>query len=136
MRFRRLHPPLRKTLAFGAIHLLIAVSVGWLLTGSFVLAGLITVIEPAVNTLAHALFDGWWVRRHGNDPALRKTLWFAVIHFINAMAVAWAVTGSLTIAGALALIEPLANGAALLAFDRWWSRPRGVARSIAPAPAT
>ena len=135
MRLRHLGH-VHKTGSFVVVHLAIAIALGYLLTGSFVLAGLITLIEPAVNTLAHALFDGWWVRRHGNDPALRKTLWFAVIHFINALAVVWAVTGSLTIAGALALVEPLANGVALLAFDRWWSRPRGVARSIALAPAT
>lgn len=62
MRFRRLHPPLRKTLAFGAIHLLIAVSVGWLLTGSFVLASTLAIVEPLVNTVAHYFFDRWWQR--------------------------------------------------------------------------
>lgn len=135
MRIRHLGH-VHKTGSFAVVHFAIAIALGYLLTGSFVLAGLITLIEPAVNTLAHALFDGWWVRRHGHYPALRKTLWFAAIHFINALAVAWAVTGSLTIAGALALVEPLTNGVALLAFDRWWSRPRGVSRSLAFSPAT
>jgi uncharacterized membrane protein len=62
MKIRRLHPPLRKTLAFGAIHLLIAVSVGWLLTGSFVLAGALAIVEPLCNTVAHYFFDRWWQR--------------------------------------------------------------------------
>ena len=62
MRFRRLHPPLRKTLAFGVLHLLIAVTVGWLLTGSFVLAGALAIVEPLVNTVAHYFFDRWWQR--------------------------------------------------------------------------
>ncbi len=44
---------------------------------------------------------------------------FAVIHFVHAVAVVWVVTGSLVLAGALALVEPLANAAALHAFDRW-----------------
>jgi uncharacterized membrane protein len=123
MRFRHLGH-VHKTVGFAVVHLCIAISLGYWLTGSFVLAGLITLIEPALNTLAHAVFDHWWVRRHGEAPAVRKTLWFATIHFINAVAVVWAVTGSLTIAGALALVEPLANGVALLAFDRWWSRRR------------
>jgi uncharacterized membrane protein len=122
---------LRKTGSFAIVHLGIAISLGYWLTGSFVLAGLITLIEPALNTLAHALFDRWWVRRHGEAPALQKTLRFSIIHFINAVAVAWAVTGSLTIAGALALLEPLANGVALLIFDRCWSRPRPVTPALA-----
>lgn len=62
MKIRRLHPPLRKTLAFGAIHLVIAVTVGWLLTGSFVLASALAIVEPLVNTVAHYFFDRWWQR--------------------------------------------------------------------------
>jgi uncharacterized membrane protein len=136
MRIRDLNH-LGKTGSFAAVHLTIAIALGYLLTGSFVLAGLITLVEPALNTLAHALFDGWWVRRYGNGPALGKTLAFSAIHFTNAVAVAWAVTGSLTIAGALALIEPMANGVALLVFDRWWSRPvRNAARPMATTQAS
>ena len=120
----RLHAlgPAGKTGSFAVVHLAIAVLVGYLLTGSFVLAGLITLIEPALNTLAHALFDGWWTRRHGDAPALRKTALFALIHFTNAVTVVWLFTGSLAIAGAWALVEPLANALALHRFDRWWSR--------------
>jgi len=116
-----------KTGSFAVLHLAIAVSIGYLLTGSFVLAGLITLIEPAMNTVAHAVLDRWWSRRHGEEPALRKTALFAMIHFVNAVAVVWAVTGSIAIAGALALIEPLANSVALHAFDRWWAQGLGEA---------
>jgi uncharacterized membrane protein len=70
MRFR-LQPALHKTLAFGALHLVIAVSVGWLLTGSFVLASTLAIVEPAVNTFAHYFFDRWWDRgRRSPQPAL------------------------------------------------------------------
>ena len=113
---------LGKTGSFAVIHLAIAVSIGYLFTGSLVLAGLISLIEPALNTVAHAVFDQWWSRRHGEEPALRKTVLFAMIHFVNAVAVVWAVTGSIAIAGALALIEPLANAVALHAFDGWWAQ--------------
>lgn len=134
MRFRHLGH-LHKTGSFAVVHLAIAISLGYLLTGSFVLAGAIALVESAINTVAHAVFDGWWVRRHGEGAALRKTVYFAGIHFVNAVAVAWAVIGSLAIAGVLAVIEPLANGVALLAFDRWWSRPRRPARpAAAPIP--
>ncbi|HUG23519.1 DUF2061 domain-containing protein [Piscinibacter sp.] len=62
MRFRHFDSSLAKTSAFTAIHLLIAVSVGWLLTGSFVLAGAYALVEPAVNAVAHYFFERWWAR--------------------------------------------------------------------------
>jgi uncharacterized membrane protein len=126
-----------KTGSFAIVHLAIAISVGYLLTGSFVLAGLITLVEPALNTAAHWVFDGWWTRRHGAAPSLRKSATFAVIHFANAVAVVWALTGSLAIAGALAVIEPLANAVALHFFDRWWARRLSVSTTttMVPVPA-
>jgi uncharacterized membrane protein len=74
MRFRRLHPPLRKSLAFGLLHLLIAVTVGWLITGSFVLASALAIVEPLVNTVAHYFFDRWWDRAPdgGGSPIGRQ----------------------------------------------------------------
>lgn len=128
---------LRKTGSFAIVHLTIAVSVGYLLTGSLVLAGLISFIEPVLNTAAHALFDQWWSRRHGDEPAFRKTATFAMIHLVNAVAVVWVLTGSIVLAGALALIEPLANAAALHAFDRWWARAKRESGSLGvPRPVT
>jgi len=126
-----------KTGRFAVVHLAIAVTLGYLFTGSFVLAGLITLIEPLLNTAAHWVFDGWWTRRHGTAPSLRKSATFAVIHFANAVGVVWALTGSLAIAGALAVIEPLANAVALHFFDRWWARRQAVSTptTMVPVPA-
>ena len=120
-----------KTGSFAVVHLMIALSIGYLLTDSLILAGLISLVEPALNTIVHAVFDRWWTRRHGEEPAFRKTVLFAMMHFVNAVAVVWALTGSVAIAGALALIEPVANAAALHAFDRWWARGR---RKLAASP--
>jgi len=124
---------LGKTGSFAVVHLFIAVSLGYLFTGSLVLAGLISLIEPALNTVAHAVFDRWWGRRHGEEPALRKTALFAMIHFVNAVAVVWVMTGSVAIAGALALVEPLVNAVALHAFDRWWARAKQQTRNVGGA---
>ncbi len=44
---------MNKTLTFAIIHFTVAFTVTWLLTGSFVLGGLIALIEPAVNTVAY-----------------------------------------------------------------------------------
>jgi len=54
---------MRKSLAFGAMHVGVAFSVGYVLTGSISVAGAMTVVEPVCNTIAHYFFDRWWDRR-------------------------------------------------------------------------
>lgn len=49
-----------KSAAFGVVHLGIAFSVGYALTGSVAIAGAITVVEPVANTIAHYFFDKGW----------------------------------------------------------------------------
>lgn len=49
-----------KTAAFGVMHLGIAFSVTYALTGSLTVAGAVTFIEPAVNMVAHYFFDKHW----------------------------------------------------------------------------
>lgn len=56
-----------KSATFGILHLGIAFSVSYLLTGSVAVAGAITLLEPLVNTVAHYFFDRWWERRHKAD---------------------------------------------------------------------
>ncbi len=58
-----------KSATFGVMHLGIAFSVSLVLTGSWTLAGAITLIEPIVNTVAHYFFDRWWERRGQADGA-------------------------------------------------------------------
>lgn len=53
-----------KSATFGVMHLGIAFSVSYALTGSWSIAGAITVVEPVANTVAHYFFDRWWARRH------------------------------------------------------------------------
>ncbi|NUO85595.1 MAG: DUF2061 domain-containing protein [Cupriavidus sp.] len=52
-----------KTLTFGIMHLGIAFSVTYALTGSLALSGAVTFIEPAINTVAHYFFDRYWDKR-------------------------------------------------------------------------
>lgn len=58
-----------KTLTFGIMHLGIAFSVTYALTGSLAISGAITFIEPAVNTVAHYFFDKYWERRERRAAA-------------------------------------------------------------------
>ena len=53
-----------KSAAFGALHLGIAFSLSYALTGNVAVAGVITLVEPVVNTVAHYFFERWWARRH------------------------------------------------------------------------
>lgn len=54
--------------------------------------------------------------------SLAKTASFAVVHFSVAFGIAYLLTGSIGIASALALIEPLANTVAFFFHDRAWAR--------------
>lgn len=56
-----------KSALFGVMHLGIAFSVSFALTGSVAIAGAITLVEPIVNTVAHYFFDRWWDRRPAAD---------------------------------------------------------------------
>ncbi|KAF7962105.1 hypothetical protein AWV79_16800 [Cupriavidus sp. UYMMa02A] len=66
-----------KTLTFGIMHLGIAFSVTYTLTGSLAVSGAVTFIEPAINTVAHYFFDRYWDRREQrerrHDPAQAGT---------------------------------------------------------------
>lgn len=52
----------------------------------------------------------------------KKTLSFAVVHFTVAFALSWLLTGSIVIAGALALLEPLVNTVAVYLHDGYWAK--------------
>lgn len=58
--------------------------------------------------------------RAGNT--LIKTISFAAVHFSVAFSVAYLLTGSIAIASALALVEPLANTVAYYFHERLWQR--------------
>jgi len=58
-----------KSAVFGVMHLGIAFGVSFALTGSAVVAGAITLVEPIVNTVAHYFFDRWWDARPAAHPA-------------------------------------------------------------------
>lgn len=52
----------------------------------------------------------------------KKTLSFAVVHFSVAFSISWLLTGSVVIAGALAMLEPLVNTVAFYLHDVYWSK--------------
>ncbi|HYE39623.1 MAG TPA: DUF2061 domain-containing protein [Ramlibacter sp.] len=120
---------LHKTLSFAVIHLAIAVTLGWLFTGGFVLGGLLALVEPGANTAVSHGLEKWAQRWRGpaRRRALAKSGLLAVSHFVVAVAVGYALSGSWVAAGAYAIVEPLANAVAHYFFDRWWQRRRRAA---------
>lgn len=56
--------------------------------------------------------------------AVTKTFSFAVVHFIVAFSVGYALTGSIAIGGAIALIEPALNTVAYFFHEKAWDRFR------------
>jgi len=55
------------------------------------------------------------------EPLL-KTFTFAILHFTTAFLVVYALTGSVTIGGAVALIEPLCNTLVFYLHEKAWRR--------------
>jgi uncharacterized membrane protein len=53
---------------------------------------------------------------------MTKTATFAVVHFIVAFTVGYAMTGSVLVGGAIALVEPAVNTVAYHFHERAWAR--------------
>jgi uncharacterized membrane protein len=53
-----------------------------------------------------------------------KSVTFGVLHLGIAFGVSYALTGSIAIAGAITVVEPVLNTVAHYLFDRWWDSRR------------
>ena len=58
---------------------------------------------------------------------MTKTASFAVVHFTVAFTVAYALTGSVLVGGAIALVEPAINTVAYFFHEKFWERMRRAA---------
>ena len=60
-----------KTMTFAAVHMSVAFTVGYALSGSALVGGVIALIEPAINTVAYFFHEKLWERirqqRHTGD---------------------------------------------------------------------
>ncbi|KJS04147.1 MAG: membrane protein [Gammaproteobacteria bacterium BRH_c0] len=67
---------------------------------------------------------------------MTKTLTFAAMHFAIAFTVAYVMTGSLLVGGAVAAVEPAVNTVAFFFHERLWSRVEAArAVSVGTSPA-
>ena len=49
-----------KTATFGVMHIGTSFTVTYAITGSVSVAGIVTFVEPLVNTVMHYFFDKYW----------------------------------------------------------------------------
>jgi len=61
-------PIMAKTFSFAILHFTVAFTVGYLLTGSAMVGGLLAVIEPACNTVVFHFHEKAWKRFEENNP--------------------------------------------------------------------
>ena len=59
------------------------------------------------------------------ETPMSKTMTFAIVHFTVAFTVAYLISGSWLVGGAVALIEPAINTLAYHFHERVWERIRG-----------
>ena len=65
---------------------------------------------------------------------MAKSATFGVMHIGIAFSVSLALTVSWTIAGAITIVEPIANTVAHYFFDRWWTRREAQRTGVPSAP--
>lgn len=51
---------MKKTMTFAMLHFTVAFTVAYLLTGSFLIGGLMALVEPAINTVAFYFHELVW----------------------------------------------------------------------------
>lgn len=61
-----------KTLTFAAVHMSVAFTVGYLLSGSLLVGGAMALVEPAVNTVAYFFHEKVWDRIRARQTRARQ----------------------------------------------------------------
>lgn len=135
MRFRS-HSHHAQTAAFAVVHVVLAIAIGWLLSGTFVFGAMLALVEPVCNTVVgHQVGKLFGYGPASRRRALAKSAVVGLAHFVVAVALARLLTGSFVSAWAYAVIEPAANAVAHYFFERWWHRVPSAGGAHAHRPA-
>ncbi|GGZ53763.1 DUF2061 domain-containing protein [Paraglaciecola chathamensis] len=72
-----------KTITFAITHFSVAFSVAYILTGSFVVGGLIALVEPAVNTVAYMIHERIWENKRirNKEASPKSSIPLTISHF-------------------------------------------------------
>ncbi|MGR5177069.1 DUF2061 domain-containing protein [Vibrio parahaemolyticus] len=115
-----------KTLRFASIHFTIAFTVAYVLTGEVLIASMIAMLEPAVNTVAFYFHEKAWQKNRllstlGRNETV-KTASFASVHFSVAFGVVYMLTGDVLAGGVMAVLEPSINTIAYFFHEKSWNK--------------
>jgi len=58
-----------KTLTFGIMHISVAFSVVYLMTGDALTGGLVALVEPCINTIGYHIHEKIWALRGNQGPS-------------------------------------------------------------------
>ncbi|MGH1360239.1 MAG: DUF2061 domain-containing protein [Burkholderiaceae bacterium] len=58
-----------KTASFACVHFTVAFTVAFIITGSWVIGGLLALVEPLVNTVAFYIHERMWLKVAAKHPA-------------------------------------------------------------------
>lgn len=125
-------------------HMGIAFVVAYAMTGSAVLGGLAILLEPVINLILLPLHDKAWAAWHPRALSGRKRFLAlagektsqTALHAAVAYAIMYGATGSVTVGGMAALLEPVCNVIILPLHDRWWEGLRARLQQAPPAVGT
>lgn len=53
---------MKKTCSFAVVHMAVAFSVGFAMTGDILVGSALALVEPACNTVAYYFHEKWWNR--------------------------------------------------------------------------
>jgi uncharacterized membrane protein len=53
---------MKKTITFGILHMTVAFTVAYLISGSLMVGGAIALVEPTINTIAYFFHEKLWER--------------------------------------------------------------------------
>lgn len=102
-----------------------------MMTGLFLLIMIIDKIEIKQFCLyVHSPMLSQSTTRMGLK-IMKKTASFAVLHMATAFTVAWAMTGSVAVGGAVALVEPAVNTVVYFFHEKIWQRLQTTASPVA-----
>ena len=51
---------MKKTISFGILHMMVAFTVGYAFTGSWLVGGLMAIVEPMINTVVFKINKKVW----------------------------------------------------------------------------
>ena len=63
-----------KTLTFALVHVTVAFTVAYALSGSLVIGGAIALVEPVINTIAYFFHEKIWEKIRANRETLAEGL--------------------------------------------------------------